>query len=87
MKGFISKAFVFRVLFMALVCGVALFVGAGELLAQTPPVVEFDPIVDFGSIFDTLTTTLGPIIAGALGLGLAVWGTRYVFGIIKSMGR
>ena len=66
---------------------VSMVAGSGELLAQTPPVVTYTPIVDFGSIFDTITTAIGPIVVGALGLGLAIWGARYIFGIIKSMGR
>ena len=49
--------------------------------------VTFTPIVNFGDLFSTITTTLAPIVAGALGLGLAIWGARYVFGVVKSMGR
>ena len=49
--------------------------------------VTFTPIVEFGEIFTSITTTLGPLVAAALGLGLAIWGARYVFSIIKSMGR
>jgi len=64
-------------------------VGAGELLAQGggATTVPFEPIVDFGSIFDTLKTYIAPLVATALGLGLAIWGAKYVFRIIKGMGR
>jgi hypothetical protein len=66
------------------VCTVGFF--APEVLAQTNT-VSYEPIVEFGSLFDTIRTALGPIVVGALGLGLAIWGARYVFGVIKSMGR
>lgn len=66
---------------------VMMFLGAGDLLAQETTAVAFEPIVEFGTLFDTLKTSIAPLVAGALGLGLAIWGARYVFGIIKSMGR
>ena len=49
--------------------------------------VSFSPIVEFGSLFDTIKTALVPIVVGALTLGLAIWGTKYIFRIVKSMGR
>ena len=62
--------------------------GSAEVFAQTPTNdVTFTPIVNFGDLFTTLTGVLGPIVAAALGLGLAIWGARYVFSIIRSMGR
>ena len=87
-----EKGFSMRNLVMCVaVFGVAAFCmafGCGELFAQTTPTsVTFEPIVNFGDIFTSITTALGPIVAGALGLGLAIWGARYVFGVIKSMGR
>lgn len=66
---------------------VMLFLGSADLLAQDETSVAYEPIVNFGSIFDTIRTSIGPLVAGALGLGLAIWGSRYIFGIIKSMGR
>jgi len=74
----------FGIVTLAAVCMV---VGSGELLAQTTNDVTYTPIVNFGDLFTTITTALGPIVAGALGLGLAIWGARYIFGVIKSMGR
>ena len=66
-----------------------MFFGGAEVFAQGDGAtsITFTPIVDFGNLWTTLTTTLGPIVAGALGLGLAIWAARYVFSIIKSMGR
>ena len=61
--------------------------GSPEVFAQTTNDVTYTPIVNFGDLFTTITTALGPIVAGALGLGLAIWGARYIFGVIKSMGR
>jgi len=77
-----------------LFCGIAfamvscMVLGAGEAFAQgTVPDVTFTPIVNFGDLFTTLTTVIGPIVAAALMLGLGIWGARYVFSIIRSMGR
>ena len=65
-----------------------LLVGAGDVLAQgSVQSVDFDEIVSFGSVFDTIRTTIAPLVAAALGLGLAIWGARYIFRIIKSAGR
>jgi len=65
----------------------AMFVGGAEAFAQGGNNVEFTSIVEFGNLFDTIRTALAPIVVGALGLGLAIWGARYIFGVIKSMGR
>ena len=67
---------------------VAMVAGSGELLAQTTPEpVVFTEMVSWGTIFDTLRTAIAPLAAAALGLGLAIWAARYVFGVIKGMGR
>jgi hypothetical protein len=55
-------------------------------LAQTPS-VDATPLVDFGDVFDTLRSTVTTVVVGAIGIGLAVWATRYVFSIVRSMGR
>jgi len=65
---------------------VSMVVGSGEVLAQVEQ-VEFEPIVEWGMIFETIRLSIGPVVVGALALGLAIWGARYVFSIIKSMGR
>jgi len=54
---------------------------------QGPPDVTFTPIVNFQGIFETLLPAVGVLVAAALGLGIAIWGARYMFSIIKSMGR
>ena len=70
------------------VVGLAMTVGAGDLFAQTTgdPVV-ITPIVDFSGVFATIATTVGPVIVGAIGLGLSIWAVRFMFGLVKSMGR
>jgi len=76
---------------VAAVVGAGVFFTGVDLLAQggDPPsnTVTFTPIVNFGDLFTTITAVVGPLVAGALGLGLAIWGARYVFSIIKSVGR
>jgi len=71
------------------VFGLMMFFGGAELFADDPAgsAVTFTPIVSFDNIFDSIRTGLTAIVAGALGLGLAIWGARYVFSVIKSMGR
>jgi len=73
-------------LFAAIVAAFG-FLGLSEVFAQGGNTITFEPIVEFGSLFETIRTALGPIVVGALGLGLAIWGARYIFGVIKSMGR
>jgi hypothetical protein len=91
-EGVFMLSFVNRMFAYGAFCATVLFVGAESLFAQgtgtgAATTVEFTPIVDFSSIFTTLTTTLGPLVAGALGLGLAIWGAGFVFSIIKRMAR
>jgi hypothetical protein len=74
-------------LVMAGFFAVMLFLGQADLLAQETTTVTFTPIVEFGTLFDTIKTSIAPLVAGALGLGLAIWVARYVFSVIKSMGR
>ena len=63
--------------------------GAGDVFAQGAgsTTVEFESIVEFGDLFTTLTDAIGPLIAGALMLGLGIWGTYYIFTNIKRMAR
>ena len=75
-------------LFVCAVVGACLLFVSPEVFAQAvAEQVPFEPIVQFGSLFTTIRDTIGPLVAAALGLGLAIWAARYVFGIIKSMGR
>ena len=75
-------------LFVCAVVGACLMFASPEVFAQaTAESVPLTPIVEFGSLFDTIRTAIGPLVAAALGLGLAIWAARYVFSIIKSMGR
>jgi hypothetical protein len=73
--------------FVLVSVAVFMFLGAGDLLAQGTNNVQYEAIVEFGTIFDTIRTALAPIIVGAIGLGLAIWGARYIFSVIKSMAR
>ena len=74
-------------LFVCAVVGACLMFASPEVFAQATNTVTLEPIVEFGSLFDTIRGAIAPLIVGALGLGLAIWCARYVFSIIKSMGR
>jgi hypothetical protein len=69
------------------VVGLTMSIGAGDLFAQTGDPVVITPIVDFSGVFATIATTVGPVIVGAIGLGLSIWAVRFMFGLVKSMGR
>jgi len=88
------KGFVIRACALALVCAAVFFGGSEMLLAQGggggATSVQFQEIVSFGDIFSSggaLWSALATIVSGAIGLGLAIWGARYIFSIVKSMGR
>ena len=55
--------------------------GGGSSTAPVP----WEPLVDFVGTIGSLKTGLGTIVAGALGLGLAIWGASFIFRIIKRM--
>jgi uncharacterized membrane protein len=44
-------------------------------------------LVDFSTVFDSLATLVTTIVVGALGIGLAIWVTRFLFRLVKSMSR
>jgi hypothetical protein len=59
-------------------------------LAQSgsgPPAMEVEPLVDFSTVFSSLTSLVTTIVVGALGIGLAIWVTRFLFRLVKSMSR
>jgi hypothetical protein len=84
------KGFLFCLLF-ALGLGVVSLVPC-DVLAQTftAEEVKFTSLVDFdgtNGILSQIKSPLAKILAGALGIGLAVWAARFFFKIVKSMGR
>jgi len=73
---------------------VAVFVGyvlnSGVVLAQSgggAQTIAYDPLINFGSIFDSIREPIGALVAGAIGLGLAIFLARYLFSVLKSMAR
>jgi hypothetical protein len=72
-------------LFVGLLC----VFGGSLLFAQdiVPEVVTFTPLIDFTSLFTGLLETVAPVVAGAIGVGLAIWGTRWLYQRAKSLAR
>ncbi|MDR2704518.1 MAG: hypothetical protein LBC02_01950 [Planctomycetaceae bacterium] len=69
-------------------CMVVAFVSPVLLLAADgPPEMEVVPLVDFSSVFTSLTSLVTTIVVGSLGIGLAIWVTRFLFRLVKSMSR
>lgn len=65
-----------------------------EVFAQastfTPEQVELTEFVKFdgdNGILEKIKAPLAKILAGAIGIGLAIWAARFFFRIVKSMGR
>lgn len=54
------------------------------IVPEKPVVAEF---VDFDGVFTTIKTIAQGVIVAAIGLGLSVWGVRFMFGLVKSFGR
>lgn len=84
MLGFLKKR---ATLYAVAIVGLAMAVGAVDVCAQTAEPVVITPIVDFSSVFTTIASTVGPVIVGAIGLGLSIWAVRFMFSLVKSMGR
>jgi hypothetical protein len=63
----------------------------GVIMAQsgsfTPETVTFEPLIDFSTLFTNLLTAVAPVVAGAIGVGLAIWGTRWLYQRAKSLAR
>ena len=67
--------------------GLLTFLVGADVFAQSTNTVEFTPLVDFGDFFTALITVVTPLIVGALTLAIGVWGTRWIWGMVKSFGR
>jgi hypothetical protein len=81
----IMKGFVFSLFSAVVAAAVVTLVPC--ILYAAGAAAEAEPLVDFGSVFDTLKGTVTTIVIAAIGLGLGIWATRFIFGIVKSMGR
>jgi hypothetical protein len=66
---------------------VAVFAVLSPSLALAQTAVDAEPLVDFSNVFESLTSVVTTVVVGAVGIGLTVWATRYVFSIVRSMGR
>jgi hypothetical protein len=55
--------------------------------APTPASVTFTPLINFSTLFSGLLTTVAPIVGAALTVGLAIWGTMWLYRKAKSMAR
>ena len=70
-------------------------VGGADLLAQTGAApggesaapVTYTAIVDFSGTIPSLIAGLGPIVGGALGIGLAIFGAGFIYRQIKRFAR
>jgi hypothetical protein len=89
MKGFLCVLLV--VACFGLVCLAPEFVfaqsGGSGFTAES---VTFTNLVDFdgtNGVLSQIKAPLAKILAGALGIGLAVWAARFFFRVVKSMGR
>jgi len=69
-----------------LVFGVLMLFGAGDVFAQGSA-VTFTPLVDLSGVFTSLTTVVGVVVGAAITLAGGVWVTKYMFSLVKSMGR
>ena len=80
---------VFSWLFVVVAMVVALFFPAVSFAAdgEEPPPLEVSPLVDFSTVFTSLSSLVTTIVVGALGIGLAIWVTRFLFRLVKSMSR
>jgi hypothetical protein len=77
-----SKGFVWMFCVAALVVAVVC-----PSLALAQSTVDAEPLVDFSGVFDSLKDVITTVVVGAIGIGLAIWATRYVFSVVRSMGR
>jgi uncharacterized membrane protein YciS (DUF1049 family) len=62
-------------------------VGSSVIALAQDSTVTFTPLVQFGEVFNTITTTIAPLITAGLVLGLGIWGTFLIFRLVKKAGR
>jgi hypothetical protein len=82
MNKVFSWLFLFAVVFSLFVCPTVLLAAEGD-----PASLDVVPLVDFSSVFSSLSSLVTTIVVGALGIGLAIWVTRFLFRLVKSMSR
>jgi len=62
-----------------------LFPGLSHAAGETVNIVM--PDVDFGTVATALMTKITPVLIAAIGLGLGIWGFRWVYRTFRSMAR
>jgi hypothetical protein len=89
LKGFLSgvKSFVIGAAVVGVVSTALLYAPEVAFAQDGGAVVKVDELVDFDGAFDSLKSMLKYVLAGAIGIGLAVWGAKFLFRVVKSMGR
>jgi hypothetical protein len=80
----ISK-FVFSPMSLSLLAAFVLF--SSGVVHAADIEIPLDGMPGFTQALTTLKTTIGTIIVSALAIGLMVWAARYLFHVVKSMGR
>ena len=80
------RNWVFRFGIVAFVAVCILFC-ANDASAQVVEHVVFEALVEFDNLFSSLGNVIGGVCFGAVVLGMSIWGTSYVYRIVKSIGR
>jgi len=84
------KGFVFG-LCVAAIAAVIAVLAPGDLFAQTtaatPTISELVKFDGTDGVITKLAGAIGPLLAAAIGLGLSIWVAKFLFRMVKSMGR
>jgi len=77
----------FGLLMAMMICSGHAFAQGMETPIYLPPLINFRTMVNFGDIFVAITMSIAPMVAAAIGLGLAIWGTLFIARLIKRAAR
>lgn len=72
---------------MVALSSVGVYAAGEDTVTVTPQTVSFSPLINFTGIFQTLLDKLAPLVAAALTIGLAIWGTKFIYNRARSMAR
>ena len=86
MKRVFCWLFVFAIVCVAVAFPSLALAETSESSSSVSP-VTVEPLVDFGGVFDSLKGVVTNVVVGAVAIGLGIWATRFIFHLVKSMGR
>ena len=82
-----KQMIVFGLLMATVIFSGSAFAQDMQTSTYIPPLINFRSMLNFGDIFTAITTSIAPLVAAVIGLGLAIWDTLFIARLIERAAR